>query len=121
MRDKITIAVVNRVTTKQALEAMRKASSLGSTGMPDKLADCRTPRRRHRAAHRRGRLGRRAGQGRPQQRVQAVLPIRGKIVNAGKATLKQVLENAEAEAIFTAMGAGSGNDFDLADAATAGS
>jgi DNA gyrase subunit B len=45
---------------------------------------------------------------------QAVLPIRGKILNAGKATLKQVLENAEAEAIFTVMGAGSGAEFDLA-------
>ena len=43
-----------------------------------------------------------------------MLPIRGKVVNAGKSTHRQVLDNAEAEAIFTALGAGSGADFDLA-------
>ncbi len=45
-----------------------------------------------------------------------MLPIRGKILNAGKASLKQVLENTEAEAIFTVVGAGSGHDFDPAAA-----
>ena len=43
----------------------------------------------------------------------AVLPLRGKVVNAGKATLKQVLDNNEAQALFTAIGGGSGKDFDL--------
>ncbi|MSX75949.1 MAG: DNA topoisomerase IV subunit B, partial [Actinobacteria bacterium] len=43
----------------------------------------------------------------------AVLPLRGKVVNAGKSTLKQVIENAEAQALFTAVGAGSGADFNL--------
>ena len=46
----------------------------------------------------------------------AILPLRGKVVNAGKATMKQVLDNAEAHALFTAIGAGSGKDFNLADA-----
>ena len=46
----------------------------------------------------------------------AVLPLRGKVVNAGKSNLKQVIENAEAQALITAIGAGSGRDFDLADA-----
>ena len=41
--------------------------------------------------------------------TQAVLPLRGKVVNAGKSTMKQVLDNAEAQALFTAIGAGSGN------------
>ncbi len=45
----------------------------------------------------------------------AVLPLRGKVVNAGKASLKQVLDNAEAQALITAIGAGSGKDFDLDD------
>ena len=43
-----------------------------------------------------------------------MLPLRGKVVNAGKSTHKQVLDNAEAQALFTAIGAGSGDDFDLA-------
>jgi DNA gyrase subunit B len=42
-----------------------------------------------------------------------VLPLRGKVVNAGKASLKQVVENAEAKALITAIGGGSGKDFDL--------
>ena len=49
----------------------------------------------------------------------AILPLRGKIVNAAKASPKQVMDNAEAQAIFTAMGAGVGRDFD-ADAARYG-
>ena len=43
----------------------------------------------------------------------AKLPLRGKIVNAAKASPKQVLDNAEAQAIFTAMGAGAGDAFDI--------
>ena len=39
--DKLAAAVVNRVASKQMLDTKRKAASLGSTGMPDKLADCR--------------------------------------------------------------------------------
>jgi DNA gyrase subunit B len=113
VRDKLANAVINRVTSKQALENKRKAANLGSTGMPDKLADCR----RHgidseliivegdSAAGP-------AKQGRNSE-IQAVLPLRGKVVNASKATVKQVLDNAEAQAMFTAIGAGSGKDFDI--------
>ena len=46
----------------------------------------------------------------------AILPLRGKIVNAAKASPKQVMDNAEAKAIFTAMGAGVGRDFDAGSA-----
>ena len=41
----------------------------------------------------------------------AILPLRGKVVNAGKATMKQVIDNAEAQALITAIGAGSGKRF----------
>lgn len=46
---------------------------------------------------------------------QAVLPLRGKIVNAGKSTAHQVLHNAEAQAVIAAIGAGAGKDFSLDD------
>ena len=46
----------------------------------------------------------------------AILPLRGKVVNAGKATMKQVIDNAEAQALITAIGAGSGREFNLDDA-----
>ncbi len=45
-----------------------------------------------------------------------MLPLRGKVVNAGKSTLKQVIDNAEAQALFTAIGAGSGKDFRIEQA-----
>lgn len=110
--DKISDAVINRVSTKQALETRRKAAALGNNGMPDKLVDCRL--------HPGGELlivegDSAAG---PAKRArdsawQAVLPLRGKVVNAGKGTRKAVLDNAEATALFTAVGAGSGAEFDL--------
>ena len=110
--DKIADAVVNRVSTKQALDTRRKAAQLGNNGLPDKLSDCRL--------HPDGELlivegDSAAG---PAKRArdsawQAVLPLRGKVVNAGKGTKKAVLDNAEATALFTAIGAGSGSDFDL--------
>ena len=110
--DKVADAVVNRVSTKQALDNRRKAAQLGNNGLPDKLSDCRV--------HPDGELlivegDSAAG---PAKRArdsawQAVLPLRGKVVNAGKGTKKAVLDNAEATALFTAVGAGSGAEFDL--------
>ena len=116
LRDKLTQAVITRVTTKATLDARRKAANLTGGAMPDKLADCR----RHGldaellivegdSAAGPAKAGRNA-------EYMAVLPLRGKVVNAGKSTLKQVVENAEAQALFTAVGAGSGADFNLEQA-----
>ncbi len=113
--DKVIEAVVTRVSAKQALDTRRRAAALGSSGMPNKLADCRV--------HPGGELlivegDSAAG---PAKRArdstwQAVLPLRGKVVNAGKSTAKAVVDNTEAAALFTAMGGGSGKDFDLESA-----
>ncbi|WP_419839130.1 DNA gyrase/topoisomerase IV subunit B [Candidatus Poriferisodalis sp.] len=110
--DKIAVAVVNRVATRRALDERRKAAALGSGGMPAKLADCRL--------HPEGELlivegDSAAG---PAKRArdsawQAVLPLRGKVVNAGKGSAQAVLDNAEAAALFTAVGGGSGSGFDV--------
>jgi DNA gyrase subunit B len=81
--------------------------------MPDKLRDCRIHGDDSELIIVEGDSA--AGpavQGRNSE-TQAVLPLRGKIVNAGKATTKQVLDNVEAQAIFTAIGAGQGREFDL--------
>ena len=113
IRDKIANAILARHSAKQALDNKRKAASLGSTGMPGKLADCRThgPDAEILIVEGDSAAGP-AKQGRNAEYM-AVLPLRGKVVNAGKATLKQVLDNAEAQALFTAIGGGSGKDFDL--------
>lgn len=113
MRDKMAQAILNRVLSKQQLEARRKASSLSSNGMPDKLADCRLhgPDSELLIVEGNSAAGP-AKQGRNSE-MMAVLPLRGKVVNAGKATLKQVVDNTEAQALITSIGAGSGKDFDL--------
>ena len=116
VRDKITNAVINRVTTKQALETKRKASALGSTGLPDKLADCRTHGIDSELLIVEGDSAAGPAKAGRDSEIQAVLPLRGKVVNAGKSTMKQVLDNTEAQALFTAIGAGSGKDFMLEDA-----
>ncbi|MEZ5382710.1 MAG: ATP-binding protein [Microthrixaceae bacterium] len=116
VRDKVAQAVINRVAARQTLDARRKAAKLGANGMPDKLADCRThgPDAELLIVEGDSAAGP-AKAGRNAENM-AVLPLRGKVVNAGKANMKQVVENAEAQALFTAIGAGSGRDFNLADA-----
>ncbi len=113
LREKMAQAVINRVASKQQLDARRKAANLSSTGMPDKLADCRLhgPDSELLIVEGNSAAGP-AIQGRDAETM-AVLPLRGKVVNAGKASLKQVIENAEAQALITAIGAGSGRDFDI--------
>ena len=116
VREKIATAIVNRVASKQVLENRRKAASMGSTGMPEKLADCRVhgPDAELIIVEGDSAAGP-AKLGRNSENT-AILPLRGKVVNAGKATLKQVLDNAEAQSLFTAIGAGQGKDFDLDNA-----
>ncbi len=111
--DKLAAAVVNRVASKQMLDTKRKAASLGSTGMPDKLADCRVHGDKAELILVEGDSAAGPAKRGRDSEFMAILPLRGKIVNAAKASPKQVLDNAEAQAIFTAMGAGAGDAFDI--------
>src|SRR5690606_14765921 len=113
VREKLANAVINRVTSKQALENKRKAANLGSAGMPDKLRDCRVHGMDSELIIVEGHSAAGPAVAGRNSETQAVLPIGGKIVNAGKATTRQVLDNVEAQAIFTSLGAGSGKEFDL--------
>ena len=114
--DKLAAAIQNRVASKQLLENKRKAASLGSTGMPEKLADCRVhgPDSELILVEGDSAAGP-AKRGRDSETM-AILPLRGKVVNAAKASQKQVLDNAEAKALFTSVGAGAGREFNIEDA-----
>ncbi|MGI9576711.1 MAG: DNA gyrase/topoisomerase IV subunit B [Microthrixaceae bacterium] len=116
VRDKVTTAIVNRVSAKAALEARRKAANLTSAGRPDKLADCRKHGIDSELLIVEGDSAAGPAKAGRDAETMAVLPLRGKVVNASKSTMKQVIDNAEAQALFAAIGAGSGRDFDLDEA-----
>ena len=116
LRAKITDAVEARAASRRLQADRRKASSLASVGLPDKLADCRVHGDNSELIIVEGESA--AGPakaGRNAENV-AILPLRGKLVNAAKASLRQVLDNAEAQALFRSVGAGVGADFDASAA-----
>ncbi len=116
LRDKVTNAILNRVQAKAALEARRKAANISSAGRPDKLADSRKHGMDAELLIVEGDSAAGPAKAGRNAETTAVLPLRGKVVNASKSTMKQVIDNAEAQALFAAIGAGSGRDFDLDEA-----
>jgi DNA gyrase subunit B len=114
--DKLSSAVMNRVASKQVLENKRKTANLGSTGMPEKLADCRSHGLDSELILVEGDSAAGPAKRGRDSETMAILPLRGKVVNAAKASQKQVLDNAEAKALFTSVGAGAGKDFNIDDA-----
>jgi DNA gyrase subunit B len=110
---KIVDAARVRLTQKQQKDAARRKTALEGASMPPKLVDCRTTgitRSELYIVEGDSALGT-ARMARSSE-YQALLPIRGKILNVQKASLQQVLDNAECSAIVQVLGAGSGRTFD---------
>jgi DNA gyrase subunit B len=111
--DKVAAAAKTRIAAREHRENQRRKSALASSALPAKLVDCRSADDRSELFIVEGDSALGTAKLARDSEFQALLPIRGKILNVQKASLADMLKNAECAAIIQVIGAGSGAAFDL--------
>jgi len=111
--DKVISAAKARIAAREHRDNQRRKSALASSSLPPKLVDCRSADDRSELFIVEGDSALGTAKLARDSEFQALLPIRGKILNVQKASLADMLKNAECAAIIQVIGAGSGSSFDL--------
>ncbi len=111
--EKVVAAAKARIAAREHRDNQRRKTALATSALPAKLADCRSADDRSELFIVEGDSALGTAKLARNSEFQALLPIRGKILNVQKASLADMLKNAECAAIIQVIGAGSGGSFDL--------